>query len=159
MASPPVLCRTTLRIVTWNVWFSDHQADLRMAALFSELLEQAPDVACLQEARATRCAPHAVHHTLRTTRCAPHAACHRMPATRHHCHATTATLPPFGGARAMAQCAHTLAAPRRLSAERSLPEIVVDDGYRLDCPLGVKLTGRVLTVLADRQRLLRLWVP
>ena len=49
--------------------------------------------------------------------------------------------------------------PRRVAAECVLPEIVVDDGYRLGCPVGVKLTGRTLTVVADRQRLLRCWIP
>ena len=51
------------------------------------------------------------------------------------------------------------ASPRRLSAEYILPEIVIDDGHRLSCPLGITLTGRMLTLMADRQRLLRCWVP
>jgi hypothetical protein len=51
------------------------------------------------------------------------------------------------------------ASPRRLSVECILPEIVIDDGHRLGCPLGIKLTGRKLTMMADRQRLLQCWVP
>ena len=43
--------------------------------------------------------------------------------------------------------------------ETSLSEIVVDDAHRLGCPLGVKLTGRTLTLVADKQRLLTLRVP
>ena len=50
-------------------------------------------------------------------------------------------------------------APRRLAVETTLSEIVVDDGHRLTCPLGVKLTGRTLTLIADKQRLLTLRVP
>ena len=40
---------TTLRVLTWNVWLSSTRLQERMAALFSELLRDAPDVACLQE--------------------------------------------------------------------------------------------------------------
>jgi hypothetical protein len=50
-------------------------------------------------------------------------------------------------------------APRRLAVETTLSEIVVDDAHRLACPLGVKLTGRTLTLIADKQRLLTLRVP
>ena len=50
-------------------------------------------------------------------------------------------------------------APRRLAVETTLSEIVVDDAHRLACPLGVKLTGRTLTLIADKQRLLTLQVP
>ena len=38
-----------LRVCTWNVWFSPHRADERMAALFTIALQEAPDVICLQE--------------------------------------------------------------------------------------------------------------
>lgn len=51
------------------------------------------------------------------------------------------------------------ASPRRLSAECALPEIVIDDGHRLTCPLGITRTGRTLTLIADRQRLLQCRVP
>ena len=51
------------------------------------------------------------------------------------------------------------AEPRRLSIECILPEIVIDDGYRLNCPVGITLKGRTLTLMADRQRLLQCWVP
>ena len=51
------------------------------------------------------------------------------------------------------------ATPRRLSVECTLPEIVIDDGYRLGCPVGITRRGRMLTLVADRQRLLRCWVP
>ena len=51
------------------------------------------------------------------------------------------------------------AAPRRLSAEVNLSEIVVDDGHRLDCSQGIKLTGRAINLVADKQRLLRCWLP
>ena len=37
--------------------------------------------------------------------------------------------------------------------------IVIDDGFRLSCPMGIKLAGNRVTVLADRQRVLRCWVP
>ena len=51
-------------------------------------------------------------------------------------------------------------APRRLAAETTLNEIVVDDAHRLTCPLGVKLTGcNTLTLVADRHRLLTCRVP
>lgn len=49
--------------------------------------------------------------------------------------------------------------PRRISVESVVPEIVIDDGYRLGCPIGVKLAGRYFTTLADRQRLLCVNVP
>jgi len=53
MATAPVLFSerpmSHLRICTWNVWFSPHRAQERMAALFSELLNEAPDLICLQE--------------------------------------------------------------------------------------------------------------
>ena len=39
----------SLRVVTWNVWFSPLEADERMAALFTEALGASPDVLCLQE--------------------------------------------------------------------------------------------------------------
>ncbi len=51
------------------------------------------------------------------------------------------------------------AAPRRLAVEVTLPEIVIDEGYRLRVPQGIKLAGRTCTVLADKERLLRCWVP
>ena len=44
------MARTSrLRVCTWNVWFSPHRADERMAALFTAALQEAPDVLCLQE--------------------------------------------------------------------------------------------------------------
>lgn len=49
--------------------------------------------------------------------------------------------------------------PRRLATECTLPEIVIDDGHRLGCPLGITLRGRTLTLMADRQRVLQCWVP
>jgi len=51
------------------------------------------------------------------------------------------------------------AAPRHVAERVDLPEIVVDDGHRLQCPVGLKLTGRVLHAIADRQRVLRCAVP
>jgi len=39
----------SLRVITWNVWFSPTEADARMAALFVEVLGHTPDVICLQE--------------------------------------------------------------------------------------------------------------
>ena len=44
---PPLA--STLRIVTWNVWFDPQHANERMALLFAEALRAAPDVICLQE--------------------------------------------------------------------------------------------------------------
>ena len=38
-------------------------------------------------------------------------------------------------------------------------EVVIDDGHRLSCPQGIRLDGRTLTMIADKQRLLRCWVP
>jgi hypothetical protein len=51
------------------------------------------------------------------------------------------------------------ASPRRLTTECNLPEIIVDDGHRLNCPMGVKLTGRTLTLIADQRRVLQCSVP
>jgi len=40
---------TTLRMLSWNVWFDDLWAHQRQRAVLKELLRAAPDVACLQE--------------------------------------------------------------------------------------------------------------
>jgi len=40
---------STLRVLSWNVWFDDLYAQQRQRALLKELLQAAPDVACLQE--------------------------------------------------------------------------------------------------------------
>lgn len=45
----PPISLDCLRIVTWNVWFAPVDVDRRMAALFHEALDAAPDVLCLQE--------------------------------------------------------------------------------------------------------------
>ena len=50
-------------------------------------------------------------------------------------------------------------APRRLAVDATLSEVVIDDGHRLSCPQGIRLDGRTLTMVADKQRLLRCWVP
>merc|ERR1719473_394355 len=45
---PPVSL-SSITIVTWNVWFAPVDVEQRMAALFHEALDAAPDVLCLQE--------------------------------------------------------------------------------------------------------------
>ena len=45
---PPVSL-TSVTVVTWNVWFAPVDVDVRMARLFHEALDAAPDVLCLQE--------------------------------------------------------------------------------------------------------------
>ena len=45
---PPVSLNS-LRVATWNVWFAPLDTEDRMAALFREALDVAPDVLCLQE--------------------------------------------------------------------------------------------------------------
>ena len=38
-----------LRVVTWNVWFGELEAERRWSALLAEALSLRPDVLCLQE--------------------------------------------------------------------------------------------------------------
>ena len=48
------------------------------------------------------------------------------------------------------------AAPRRLAAQVTLPEIVIDEGgFRLSRPRGLKLAGRTASVVVDTQRVLQ----
>ena len=49
--------------------------------------------------------------------------------------------------------------PRRLSETINLPEIVLDENYRLMLPQGVKLTGRHLHFAADKTRVIQCAVP
>ena len=51
------------------------------------------------------------------------------------------------------------ACPRRLAAEATLSEIIVDDAHRLVCPLGIRFSGRSLSLIADKRRLLHCHVP
>ena len=50
-ASRVMECRpiSSIRVVTWNVWFSSHQMDERTAEMVSTVMQEAPDVLCLQE--------------------------------------------------------------------------------------------------------------
>jgi len=43
------LASKELRVVTWNVWFDDLEAERRWSALLAEALALRPDVLCLQE--------------------------------------------------------------------------------------------------------------
>lgn len=45
----PPFQASSLRVVTWNVWFSPHESEQRMASLFGQIAEAAADIVCLQE--------------------------------------------------------------------------------------------------------------
>ena len=59
-----------LRVVTWNVWFDDMEAERRWSALLAEALALRPDVLCLQEVtvelheRMVRCESLQHHYVL-----------------------------------------------------------------------------------------------
>eukprot|EP00656_Telonema_subtile_P048985 TRINITY_DN5998_c0_g1_i13.p1 TRINITY_DN5998_c0_g1~~TRINITY_DN5998_c0_g1_i13.p1 ORF type:complete len:240 (+),score=42.27 TRINITY_DN5998_c0_g1_i13:99-818(+) len=58
---------TAFRLVTWNVWFGQLEAEKRLHALLAEVAEHSPTVVCLQEVTPWFHAAMAVHPSVKDT--------------------------------------------------------------------------------------------